>query len=177
MPVQSSSQSMVGSRRASRLRTCALQNYPQIHLTLLAPTSIVIILGSPGRIYEDEKMPQTQVLSAKDELIERCLPFLEEIKDMTPGKEVEQWINRKYGPNSRLYKDLARLIRIGVEDEGWAANIEIDGRRYRRSRLVEPSEKTSYFSITTAKRRGRPVQTGEVRGDTSRLPEERKPPC
>jgi hypothetical protein len=94
-------------------------------------------------------MPQTQVSSTKDELIERCLPFLQEIKDMTPGKEVEHWLNRKYGPNSRLYKDLARLIRIGVEDEGWAANIEIDGRRYRRSRLIEPSEKTSYFSITT----------------------------
>jgi Domain of unknown function (DUF4863) len=94
-------------------------------------------------------MSQTQVSSAKDELIARCLPFLEEIKDMTPGTEVEQWLNRTYGPNSELYKHLARLIRIGVEDEGWAANIEISGRRYRRSLLAAPSEKTFFFSITT----------------------------
>ena len=69
--------------------------------------------------------------SAKDELIARCLPFLEEIMDKTPGTEIEQWLNRVYGPNSELYKHLARLIRIGVEDEGWAANIEISGRRDR----------------------------------------------
>ena len=94
-------------------------------------------------------MSQTQVSSAKDELIARCLPFLEGIKDMTPGTEVEQWLNRTYGPDSELYKHLARLVRIGVEDEGWAANIEISGRRYRRSLLAAPSEKTFFFSITT----------------------------
>jgi Domain of unknown function (DUF4863) len=93
-------------------------------------------------------MSQAQALSSKDDLIARCLPFLEEVKDMTTGTEVEEWLNSKYGTDSEFYKDLARLIRIGVEDEGWAANIEIAGREYRRARLVEPSEKTFGFSIT-----------------------------
>jgi hypothetical protein len=94
-------------------------------------------------------MSQTKVSSSKDELIARCLPFLEEVKDMTTGSDVEQWLNGKYGTDSEFYQDLARLIRIGVEEEGWAADIEIAGRRYRRARLVEPSEKTLGFSITT----------------------------
>ncbi|HSV84460.1 MAG TPA: DUF4863 family protein [Ramlibacter sp.] len=81
-------------------------------------------------------------------LIEHCIPFLEEVKDMTTNTEVERWLNRKYGPDSELYQTLARLVKNGVED-GWAANIEIDGPVYRRSRIAEPSERTRYFSITT----------------------------
>jgi hypothetical protein len=34
-----------------------------------------------------------------------------------------------------------------VED-GWAANVEIDGPAYRRSRIAEPTERTQHFSIT-----------------------------
>jgi hypothetical protein len=83
-----------------------------------------------------------------DALIEHCIPFLEEVKDMTTGTEVERWLNRKYGPDSELYQALARLVKKGVED-GWAANVEIDGPLYRRSRIAEPSERTRHFSITT----------------------------
>ena len=32
--------------------------------------------------------------------------------------------------------------------DGWAANIEVDGPRYRRSRIAEPSARTLHFSIT-----------------------------
>lgn len=94
-------------------------------------------------------MTTTQTSSNKDQLIALCLPFLEEIKDMTTGSEVEQWLNTKYSPDSEFYKELARLITLGVEQEGWAANIEIAGRNYRRARLVDPSEQTFGFSITT----------------------------
>ena len=87
--------------------------------------------------------------SHKNQLIELCLPLLEEVKAMTTGTEVEQWLNDKYGVDSELYRKLARLITIGVTQEGWAANIEIAGPRYRRARLVEPSERTFFFSITT----------------------------
>lgn len=83
----------------------------------------------------------------REDLIECSIPFLEEIKDMTPGLDVEQWLNRKYDQNSQLYKDLARLIKAGVA-EGWAANIEVDGSHYRRSRIAEPSAATLNFSIT-----------------------------
>jgi hypothetical protein len=93
-------------------------------------------------------LSQANNSSSRDELIAKCLPFLEEVKDLTTGNEVEQWLNEKYGTSSGFYKDLERLITIGVVEEGWAANIEISGRRYRRARLVDPSEETFGFSIT-----------------------------
>jgi len=87
------------------------------------------------------------VMGSREELIQRSIPFLREIKDMTPGAEMEKWLNEKHGENSELYQDLSRLIKIGVE-EGWAANQEIDGPNYRRSRIQEPSPETFQFSIT-----------------------------
>jgi len=83
----------------------------------------------------------------REELIERSIPFLREVKDMTPGADMERWLNKKYGENSDLYKDLSRLIKIGLE-EGWAANIEISGPNYRRSKILEPTPETFHFSIT-----------------------------
>src|SRR5690349_8633836 len=85
--------------------------------------------------------------SDREALIERCIPFLEEVKDLTTGTEVESWLNRKYGPDSELYQTLASMVRKGVED-GWAANIDIEGSTYRRSRIADPSERTLHFSIT-----------------------------
>jgi hypothetical protein len=77
-------------------------------------------------------------------LIERAF-LLEEVKDMTAGTAVERWLNQKYGPTASL-SNPARLVKKGVED-GWAAN-GIDGPKYRRSRIAEPSERTLHFSIT-----------------------------
>jgi hypothetical protein len=83
----------------------------------------------------------------REALIERSIPFLEAVKDMTAGTATELWLNRTYGPESELYQTLARLVKQGVQD-GWAANVELDGPIYRRSRIAEPSERTRYFSIT-----------------------------
>ncbi|WP_342051052.1 MULTISPECIES: 4-hydroxylaminobenzoate lyase [unclassified Cupriavidus] len=83
----------------------------------------------------------------REALIERCIPFLEEVKDITTNSDIERWLNEKYGPGSELYQTLSRLIRKGVED-GWAANVEIDGPKYRRSRIAEPTARTLHFSIT-----------------------------
>ena len=83
----------------------------------------------------------------RDALIARSIPFLEEVKDMTAGTAVERWLNQKYGPDSELYQTLARLVKKGVQD-GWAANVQLDGPVYRRSRIAEPSARTCYFSIT-----------------------------
>lgn len=83
----------------------------------------------------------------REALIERSIPFLEEVKNMTAGTSVERWLNEKYGPGSELYEQLSRLIQAGVRD-GWAANVEIDGPHYRRSRIAEPSDRTCHFSIT-----------------------------
>jgi hypothetical protein len=92
-------------------------------------------------------MSQSQFTNRKDELVTRFMPFLQEIKDMTTSTGFEQWLNTKYGIESELYKDLARLITLGVK-EGWAADFEVAGPRYRRSRVVMPSAETLFFSAT-----------------------------
>lgn len=86
-------------------------------------------------------------MSKRDELIQRSIGFLSEVKNMTAGIDVEQWLNATYGPGSSLYEELAALIKAGIE-EGWAANVEINGPRYRRSRICEPMAETFYFSVT-----------------------------
>jgi Domain of unknown function (DUF4863) len=87
------------------------------------------------------------IMGSREELIECSIPFLREVKDMTPGAEMERWLNGTYGERSQLYQDLSRLIKIGVS-EGWAANQEVEGPNYRRSRIMEPSPETFQFSIT-----------------------------
>ena len=52
-------------------------------------------------------------MGSRDELIQRSISFLREVKDMTPGAEMERWLNRKYGEDSQLYQDLSRLIKRG----------------------------------------------------------------
>jgi Domain of unknown function (DUF4863) len=93
------------------------------------------------------KMSQIPQTSSKDELLARLVPFLQEVKDMTTSTEAEQWLNTKYGVESALYRDLARLITLGVQ-EGWAADAEVAGPRYRRSQVSLPCADTFFFSIT-----------------------------
>jgi hypothetical protein len=69
----------------------------------------------------------------REELIQRSMSFLKVVRDMTPSAAMERWLNENYGEGNEVYEDLARLIRLGVE-EGWAANQNIDGPNYRRSR-------------------------------------------
>lgn len=92
-------------------------------------------------------MPTDTVNADREALIAASAAFLEEVRDMTAGTETERWLNRRYGPDSELYRTLARLVRHGVQD-GWAANVEVDGPKYRRSRIAEPSARTGWFSIT-----------------------------
>lgn len=86
-------------------------------------------------------------MDARQQLIDRSIPFLSEIKDRTAGAELEGWLNENYGPDSALYGELAALVSAGVAD-GWAADIEVQGRNYRRSRIAQPSEDLHFFSIT-----------------------------
>lgn len=91
-------------------------------------------------------MTQTHT-TEREALIERCLPFLAEVKNMTPGTEVEDWLNATYGPGTDLFSGLSSLVIKGVH-AGWAANALVDGMGYRRSSIAEPSERTFHFSIT-----------------------------
>ncbi|KAM0791044.1 hypothetical protein ACM66B_004340 [Microbotryomycetes sp. NB124-2] len=95
-------------------------------------------------------MPSVADMAAsneEDQLVAVAQEFLATIKDLTPGKQLENKLNKEHAPGTKYYDDLARLSRIGLE-QGWLANIEIEGPHYRRSRLREPSEALSWFSIT-----------------------------
>ena len=43
-------------------------------------------------------------MGSREELIQRSIPFLREVKDMTPGAKMERWLNETYGENSALYQ-------------------------------------------------------------------------
>jgi hypothetical protein len=82
-----------------------------------------------------------------DDLITRSIPFLREVKNRTAGDVLERWLNETHGPGTPVYDELAAMIVDGVRG-GWAANVELDGRRYRRGRIAGPSEQLQWFSIT-----------------------------
>lgn len=88
-----------------------------------------------------ERYPKAQ------QLLNRCKDFFAEVENLTPGKDLEVFLNANYGPGNPIYEDLCALTREGVE-EGWAANIPIDGPHYRRSKIALPKEETRFFSIT-----------------------------
>ncbi len=66
----------------------------------------------------------------------------------TPGKDLEARLNKEYGPGNPYYEDLCRYVRQGLE-EGWVAQTEISGPKYRRGKITLPTAETRYFSITT----------------------------
>jgi hypothetical protein len=95
-----------------------------------------------------------------EDLIERSIPFLTEIKNRTAGEELEVWLNETHRCGTALWDDLARIVTAGVDD-GWAANIEVDGPNYRRSRISGPSEQLSWFSITAVYLNSVPTYRGQ----------------
>jgi hypothetical protein len=82
-----------------------------------------------------------------EQLIQASIPFLEEIKNRTPGEAMERWLNTTRGPPSALHQALSRLIKLGVE-EGRAANP--GGRRAELppQLILSPAPETAWFSIT-----------------------------
>ena len=99
--------------------------------------------------------------------VDRCVEFFDEVKDLyvslvsrphsdkeltrsprTPGEALERRLNREYGPGNPYYEDFCRFIKQGL-GEGWAATAELDGPKYRRSRILAPSPESHHISITT----------------------------
>jgi hypothetical protein len=78
----------------------------------------------------------------------------------TPGHDLEQYLNAHYGPENPLYQKLCDLTRRGY-DEGWVANIDLDGKRYRRSKILLPSAENRFFSITTVFMDSQDVYSGQ----------------
>ncbi|TDZ24961.1 hypothetical protein Cob_v002110 [Colletotrichum orbiculare MAFF 240422] len=92
--------------------------------------------------------------------VSRCSEFLNEVQDLTPGRDLEQRLNREYGPGNAFYEEFCSYIKQGLE-EGWVAQTEIDGRKYRRGKVALPSEETRYFSITTVYMESQEPYTGQ----------------
>jgi len=65
----------------------------------------------------------------------------------TPGPELEAFLNKYYSPDTPFYITLHKLVLEGLKEK-WIAAVEVNGDRYRRSRLCGPCEATHYFSIT-----------------------------
>ena len=98
--------------------------------------------------------------STARDLVERSVPFLDEIKNRTAGEDLERWLNHERGPGTAVWDDLARIVADGVE-RGWAATDEVDGPHYRRSRIAEPAAELHWFSITAVYMNSRPVYRGQ----------------
>jgi len=107
---------------------------------------------------------------AAKRLVERCCEFFAEVQDLyvalvwtrmtagvqnitqltrssTPGKDLEDRLNKEYGPGNPYYDDFCTFVRQGLT-EGWVATTEVEGRKYRRGKIALPSAETRYFSIT-----------------------------
>ncbi|KAK3705913.1 hypothetical protein LTR37_013066 [Vermiconidia calcicola] len=80
-------------------------------------------------------------------LAARSLDFLQEIKDITPGKDLEKRLNRDYGPGNPYYEDFCNYIKQGFE-EGWIATGDLDHGRYRRGKIQLPLASNLYMSLT-----------------------------
>jgi hypothetical protein len=99
-------------------------------------------------------------------LADRSLEFLQEIQNLyistpfpslflptpnqppsTPGKALEERLNRDYGPGNPYYEDFCTLIKQGLA-EGWVASGELDGPKYRRGRIRLPLAENLYMSLT-----------------------------
>jgi len=52
----------------------------------------------------------------------------------TPGKALEERLNRDYGPGNPYYEDFCTYIKQGLH-EGWVASAEIEGPKYRRGKV------------------------------------------
>ncbi|KAF2720900.1 p-hydroxylaminobenzoate lyase [Polychaeton citri CBS 116435] len=76
-----------------------------------------------------------------------CDEFFDDIQNLTPGHELEERLNREYGPGNKYYEEMCSLVRQGLK-EGWVASGEVDGRKYRRGKIMLPKP-PYYLSITT----------------------------
>lgn len=98
--------------------------------------------GDAAKVLDFERYPTAQ------KLVARCQEFFKEIKDLTPGKDLEHRLNTEYGPGNLFYEDFCKYVRLGLT-EGWVAETRLDGEKYRRGKIALPSAENRFFSITT----------------------------
>ena len=70
-----------------------------------------------------------------------------EKKNRTPGHDLEIFLNAHHGPGTPYFDSFSALIKAGLQ-EGWVGGVELDGRKYRRGKILLPCKESRYFSIT-----------------------------
>jgi len=86
----------------------------------------------------------------KPELVARLEQLVAFIGDSPLDAALEDRLNRHFGPRTREFQDMTRLLRAGIE-EGWACYAEIDGADYRRGRLGTAGDGVHDFVIESAR--------------------------
>ena len=66
----------------------------------------------------------------------------------TPGHALETRLNQQHGPGTPYYESFRSSILQGLKD-GWVAQTELDGPKYRRGRIAPPTPESNFISITT----------------------------
>jgi len=105
-------------------------------------------------VLELEKYPTAQ------EFVAKCHEFFREVKNLTPGKDLEARLNKTYGPGTPYYESFREYMLTGLK-EGWVATDELDGPKYRRSRITPPTPQSNYISITTVYMESQEPYTGQ----------------
>jgi len=83
---------------------------------------------------------------SKPAMMDAVKQLLDLINDKPLDKDLENYLNQVYGPQSAGYAELLRLLRTGGK-EGWAFYAEITGPEYRRGRIAAPSAETYGLSV------------------------------
>lgn len=102
-----------------------------------------VTISSPPSLEKADILPSGPSKAAMLQALDALLSFL---KGKALDKQLEDELNRFYGPATENYAQLLRLLRAGIE-EGWACYAEIDGPDYRRGRIAKPSENANGYSV------------------------------
>ncbi|OAP65319.1 hypothetical protein AYL99_01291 [Fonsecaea erecta] len=108
----------------------------------------------------DAPLLDLEVYPTAKEFVSKCHEFFREVKNLTPGKDLEARLNSEYGPGTPFYEAFAQYMRRGLE-EGWVARDELDGPKYRRGRIAPPTPESSFISITAVYMDSQEVYRGQ----------------
>lgn len=86
----------------------------------------------------------------KPELVARLEQLVAFIGDSPLDAVLEDRLNRHFGPQTPAFREMTRLLRIGI-GEGWACYAEIGGTDYRRGRLGVAGDGVHDFVIESAR--------------------------
>jgi 2-hydroxylaminobenzoate mutase len=82
----------------------------------------------------------------KPELLRHLALIMSDLKGRPLDEALEIRLNKLFGPETPTYREISRLLKVGLE-EGWVAYVDIQGATYRRGRIAEPCADTVEMSV------------------------------